>query len=85
MDGASTRKTFLDDLEHWATEQPDAPWLVEDWTSRQTSISRADGAHGPWKMDSSLIPLSSGEIGLTNAFGSILRRPAIAFAAANRY
>ncbi len=44
MGDASTRNTFLEDLEHWATEQPAAPWLVEDWTSRQTHISWAEGA-----------------------------------------
>lgn len=44
MTDAAARKTFFDDLQHWASEQPDAPWLVEHWSSHQASISWAEGA-----------------------------------------
>ena len=40
----NSRKTFVEDLEHWAIEQPDAPWLVEHWSSAKTTFSWAQGA-----------------------------------------
>ena len=40
----NSRKTFVNDLEYWAIEQPDAPWLVEHWSSTETTFSWAQGA-----------------------------------------
>lgn len=41
---AANRNSFAEDLKHWAAVQPDAPWLVENWQSRTTSITWAEGA-----------------------------------------
>ncbi len=37
-------RNLLQDLQHWASERPGEPWLVEQWTSRHTLISWAQGA-----------------------------------------
>jgi len=40
---ADGKRTLLEDLDHWASHQPEAPWLVEHWTTRQTDITWRDG------------------------------------------
>ena len=42
--GAESRQTLLEDLEHWASHQPDVPWLVEAWSDHHNSISWQEGA-----------------------------------------
>ena len=37
-------RNLIQDLQHWASEQPDKPWLVEHWTSHQREISWEEGA-----------------------------------------
>ena len=37
-------RTLLGDIDHWAREQPDAPWLVEKWSSQEREISWQQGA-----------------------------------------
>jgi long-chain acyl-CoA synthetase len=39
-----TRRTLLEDLDHWAAVRPDEPWLVEHWSTHHTEISWAQGA-----------------------------------------
>lgn len=41
---ADETRTLLQDLEHWATEHAEQPWLVENWTSQQRHISWREGA-----------------------------------------
>ncbi len=37
-------RTLLQDLDHWAAEQPAAPWLVEKWSGHEREISWEQGA-----------------------------------------
>ncbi len=37
------QQTLLEDIQHWAIQMPDRPWLIQDWTESKLQISWQQG------------------------------------------
>jgi long-chain acyl-CoA synthetase len=54
-------RTLLGDIEHWATEQGERPWLVEKWSAHDRKISWQQGAQEVGAVAAWLASQSEGE------------------------